>query len=94
MARGDAIRFWLPVMLTSAWMNALETALEALQRFCISEFRHEYKMAHGAGSWVDADSIKITGHFERSRHEQAQRWLKKRDILARAVEQIKAVDNG
>lgn len=94
MSRGDAIRSWLPVMLGWAYYSPLETALEAMQRFCISEFRDQYRMAHGASGWVDSDSITTNGYYEAQRHKQAQLWLQKRDILARALAEIKAVGNG
>ena len=81
----------LPVMACWIHGNPLEVALRALVEFCFGQWKEEYRALHSSLEWDITDS-ETTGWYQTKRHEQALKWLRKRDILFRAIADIKAAD--
>lgn len=94
MERSNAVTEWLPLMLTWVWHTQLQTALIAMQRFCVTQFASEIRKASQSLNWDGQADMEATGYFQSTCHRDAMRWLKKRDILARSIKDIEAVDRG
>ena len=92
ISRDAVVSAWLPLMLSWIWNDPLTAALHAMQRFCINKFAEQYRILHSSLDWEGSTGLDTTGHFQREKHADAQKWLKRRDILQKAIEELKALD--
>jgi len=89
MAPEASVPKWLPLMMSWVYHDPLTVTLDAIVFFCVGRWKEEYRILHSSLDWYDA---KTTGHFQTVKHNEALKWLRKRDILIKAIADIKAVD--
>lgn len=94
MSQNEAIYHWLPLMIRWVWRDPIGTAIEAIQRYCITQFHEQFKIAAGSCDWESEGRLDISGYFQAARAAEAAKWLKKRDILRKAAEEIRLIDAG
>jgi hypothetical protein len=93
MARESAVEKWLPLMLSWCHGDVMEVGLTAIKSFCIWQWKEQHRVLHDSLGWEgDFTGLDASGYYQTKRHEEALKWLRKRDILTKAIADIRAVD--
>lgn len=85
-----ALDAWLPVLIRQARPSTVtEVLINAAMASFVRKAQSEYQAAadqlsHGGPS--------VNRHYSIRKHEAATRWLKKHDILVKALQDIEAID--
>lgn len=87
-----ALDAWLPKLLNQARQSTIfPVVLKSLSLLCVRRAGNEY--AEAARYFTDDDRTWLCqAGFASRKHEEAQRWFAKRDILLKALADIEAVD--
>lgn len=93
ISRESAVTAWLPLMMGWIWRkeDALGVALKAMQRFCVDQFTEQYRIIAQCHE-SNESAIDMTGKWESRLHEDAQKWLKRRDVIQKAIEELRAIN--
>lgn len=86
IARSTMLSAWMPTLCLWAWGGVVEEALKALARFCEHKAGHEFA---NLGRGLTEDGFEVGVLNAESFLRPANRWLKRRDVLLRAVEEIR-----
>ena len=94
----SAVSHWLPELLNQSRERQFHVEpLKALARYCVGKAADAYGQAQsaytqsncGASDWRPQEDASAS--WGSHRHELAQKWLRKRDVLMRALKEIEEI---
>lgn len=93
ISREAMLSAWMQTLLEWHFRDSIDATIHELKRYCEDQFRHSCRFIGNSADWFyDEPSFKMTGYPQQRYLDEGKKWLAKRDILKRAMDEIAALE--